>query len=283
MYYQNHQDYFQSSADQCRLFWQKWIPDDTIRSVLVFQHGLGDHSGRYQHLLATMQDSGTAIYAMEARGHGRSEGQRGHVKTFGLYADDLHQFVEMVRKEQQVDKIFLLGHSLGAVITADYAIKHQDVLQGLILSSSGIEAHMNGYFSVVKKVAGVLAKYAPALSLGSNLNLKYISHDEKVVADYKADPLTHGKATPALGHAMFNIHKELYAHAPELQIPLLVIHGTGDKLTDPKGSETFYQKANSADKTLKLYDGLYHEMMNEVPIARAEVLRDLRNWIEERI
>lgn len=283
MTYKHTQDYFFASSDYCRLFWQKWIPEEPVKAVIVFQHGLGEHSGRYQNLLDIMQGRGIAFYAMDARGHGQSEGIRGHVKPFSQYADDLHQLIQLAKKEQQVDKIFLLGHSLGAIIAADYALRHQEELKGLLLSSSGILPQMGGYFSVLKQVTKVLDKYVPELSLGSYLNLKYLSHDKKVIDDYKADPLTHGKATPALGHAVFNIHKRHFAEAPKLSVPLLVFHGTADGLTNPRGSEQFYQLSGSQDKTLQLYEGLYHETMNEIPVCRAEVLKDVRNWIEERI
>lgn len=283
MPYTHSQDYFFAASDYCRLFWQKWIPEEPVRTVMVFQHGLGEHSSRYQNLLDAMQGSGVAFYAMDARGHGRSEGIRGHVQPFGQYADDLHQLVGLVKKEQQPDKFFLLGHSLGAIIAADYALRQQDDLKGLILSSSGILPQMSGYFEVLKQITAVLAKYFPELSLGSNLNLRYLSHDKAVIDDYKADPLTHGKATPALGYAVFNMHRRHFAEAPKLLIPLLVFHGTADGLTNPQGSEQFYQRAGSRDKTLKLYEGLYHETMNEIPVCKAEVLSDVRRWVEERI
>lgn len=283
MAYQNSKDYFHSAADQTPLFWQKWIPDGAVNCVLVFQHGLGEHCGRYQNLLEAMEGTGTACYAMDARGHGMSDGKKGHVQPFYLFADDLHQFVEMVKEEQKIDKVFLLGHSLGGVIAIDFALQHQSSLKGLILSAPGIQAYMNSYLKAARLMAKLLTTIAPALTLGANLKLDYLSHDTQVIADYKADPLVHGRASPALGYAMFNIHKKIYAQAADLTIPLLIIHGTGDKITNPKGSERFYQLAGSVDKTLKLYNGLYHEMINEIPIAKAEVLRDISAWIEQRI
>ena len=283
MAYQHTHDYFFATADYCRIFWQKWIPEEEVRAVLIFQHGLGEHSGRYQNLLDAMEGSGLACYALDARGHGRSEGKRGHVQPFGQYADDLHQLVQIVEEEQPGCKIFLLGHSLGAVIAADYAFRYQEKLQGLLLSSSGVLPHMTGYFTLASLVTKILARYVLDLSLDAYLKLHYLSHDKQVIDDYRADPLTHGKATPALGHALFTIYPRHITLAPRLRIPLFVIHGTGDKITNPQGSEAFYQHAGSEDKTLKLYEGLYHETMNEIPVARAEVLSDVRKWIEERL
>jgi len=283
MAYQHTHNHFFAASDYCRIFWQKWIPEGPVRAVFIFQHGLGEHSRRYQNLLNAMQDSSVALYAMDARGHGRSEGIRGHVDPFGQYADDLHQLVQLAKEEQQVQKVFLLGHSLGAVIAADYALRHQEELLGLILSSSGVLPYVSGYYALVKKISGVMAKFFPDLSLGSYLKLKYISHDNEVVTQYKSDPLTHGKATPSLGNALFHIHEKHFAEAPGLSVPLLVFHGTGDLITDPEGSKRFYQLAGSQDKSLKLYEGLYHETMNEIPVCREEVLKDVRNWVEEHL
>jgi len=282
MAYKHAQDHFFATSDYCRIYWQKWIPAEPIRLVLIIQHGLGEHGGRYQNLLDAMMGCGIAFYALDSRGHGKSEGIRGHVQPFGQYAEDLHQLIQIAKREQQVEHVFLLGHSLGAVVAADYALRYQEELSGLLLSSTGVLPHMNGYLTVMKQLTSVLNKIVPDLSVGSNLKLKFLSHDAQVIADYKADPLTHGKITPSLGHALFNIHEEHFAKASRLNVPLFVFHGTGDKITDPKGSERFYQLAGSQDKTLKLYEGLYHETLNEIPISKAEVIQDIRDWLEKR-
>lgn len=283
MTYQNFQDYFFSATDHTRLFWQRWIPKEGIKRVLIFQHGLGEHCGRYQNLLEAMEGTGTAFYAMDARGHGRSEGKKGHVESLRRCAHDLHDFVKLVSQEQKTEQVFLLGHSLGGIITIFYAAEHQQYLRGLILSSAGIKLHMSTYMKLARIAARGLASFYPSLTLGSNLNQKYLSHDPQVIANYQADPLVHGRASVALGHAMFTAQEDLYKIAPQLHIPLYIMHGTGDRITDSKGSEKFYQMAASPDKTLRLYEGLYHELINEIPIAKADVLRDIRAWVEQRL
>jgi alpha-beta hydrolase superfamily lysophospholipase len=247
--------------------------------VLIFQHGLGEHCGRYQNLLKAMEGTGTAFYAMDARGHGRSEGKKGHVESLRLCAHDLHDFVKLVSQEQKTEQVFLLGHSLGGIITILYAAEHQQYLRGLILSSAGIKLHMSTYMKLARIAARGLASFYPSLTLGSNLNQKYLSHDPQVIADYQADPLVHGRVSVALGHAMFRAQEDLYKIAPLLHVPLYIMHGTGDKITDSKGSEKFYQLAGSTDKTLRLYDGLYHEMINEKTGDKEPVLKELKEWI----
>ncbi len=279
MAYHNTQDFFQASADHCQCFWQKWIPDQPIERTVIIQHGLGEHSGRYENLLDYFAGSSTAFYAMDARGHGRSEGKKGHVKLFMQYADDLHDFVKLVLQEQKVNEVFLLGHSLGGAIAALYASAYPQHLRGLILSSPAIELYMTPYMKVAKATARGLAAAFPSLTLASNLNQKYLSHDRQVIADYRADPLVHGYASATLGYEMFRVGEKLYNKAPSLHMPLYIMHGTGDKITDAKGSEKFYELAGSQDKTLKLYDDLYHEMMNEPSKDREVVLEDLKAWI----
>ncbi|MEK6477578.1 lysophospholipase [Catalinimonas sp. 4WD22] len=282
MSYQNIQDFFYSPKDNCRCFWQKWIPEEQIKRTIVFQHGLGEHSGRYANLLNYFEGSGTAFYAMDARGHGRSEGKRGHVNALTDFAHDLHELVKQVIEEQNIKQVMLMGHSLGGVIAALYALNYQKDLSALILSSPGIEPYWNAYLKVARLAAKGLVPLLPSLTLSSNINAKYLSHDQEVIAHYKADPLVHGLGSVRLGYEMFNVHKTLYAKAGQLYIPLYIMHGTGDRITTSEGSQRFYELARSTDKTLKLYDGLYHEMINEIPVARADVLRDLREWVEQR-
>lgn len=282
MSYQNIQDFFYSPKDNCRCFWQKWIPEEEVKRTIVFQHGLGEHSNRYANLINYFAGSGTAFYAMDARGHGKSEGKKGHVNSLMDFVHDLHELVMLAKNEQEKNQVFLLGHSMGGVITALYAFNYQQHLQALILSSAGIEPYLNPYLKVAKVAAQGLVPMTPSFTMGSNLNLKYLSHDQSVIADYKADPLVHSSASVKLGYEMFNVHKTIYAKAGQLYIPLYVMHGTGDKIAASEGSQRFYELAGSTDKTLKLYDGLYHEMINEIPIARADVLRDLKEWVEQR-
>lgn len=279
MGYQNIKDFFHTPKDNYQCFWQKWIPDEPIQRTVVFQHGLGEHSSRYANLINYFSGSGTAFYAMDARGHGKSEGKKGHVSSLMDFVHDLHELVMLAKNEQETKQVFLLGHSMGGVIATLYAFHYQQHLRALILSSAGIEPYLNPYLKVAKVAAQGLVPMTPSFTMGSNLNLKYLSHDKKVIADYKADPLVHSSASVKLGYEMFNVHKTIYAKADQLRIPLYIIHGTGDKIAAPESSQKLYELAGSTDKTLKLYDGLYHEMINEEEKDREQVLKDLKDWV----
>ncbi len=267
--------------DQVELFWQRWIPEGQVQRLLVLQHGIGEHSGRYHSLVDVMEGSGTAIYALESRGHGRSPGKKGHIDHFTTYAHDLGELVQLAMQEHAKQPVFLLGHSLGGAIALTYALDNdnQKNLRGLILSSPAIEMPMDTATKVKKQIGALLTHIAPSLTIDTNLNPNDLSHDPKVGQDYVKDPLTHGKISIGMGHALFNLHKHFYAKAKSLYIPVYIFHGTGDRITSPEGSKKFFRLLRQPDKSLRLYDGLYHETMHEKEPDRSQVLQDLRQWL----
>lgn len=263
------------------LFWQKWLPAEDIQRVLVFQHGIGEHTDRYQNLIDTFEGTGTAFYALELRGHGRSGGIRGHVDRFSLYAEDLDELIQMAREENDNRKVFLLGHSLGGAIALYYALQaeNQENLQGLILSSPAIEVPLDIGKHIKVQLSSLLVKIIPSVIIDTHLDTRLLSHDPHVGHEFDHDPLTHGKISVSLGYKLFQLHKEFYAQAHTLNIPTYIFHGTGDLITSPEGSKKFYQLLRQPDKTVRLYDDLYHETMNEKEPDRQRVLQDLKNWV----
>ncbi|MEM9671944.1 MAG: lysophospholipase [Bacteroidota bacterium] len=282
--YQNKTDLLISSQDGFSLFYQKWIPTEKVERIIVFQHGLGEHSDRYQNLIQAFSGTGTAFYAPDARGHGRSGGKRGHVARFQHFIHDLHDLIQRVRQENDNQKVFLLGHSMGGAIVLKYALTkdYQDGLRGLIGSSPGVEPVMDWIKKIQKPVAAVLSRVAPSLTLDNQLDVNNLSHNEHVVTAYQADPLVHSKASTLLGHSLFNVHHDIYRAASSLQIPVYLMHGTADRLTNPEATQKFYELLGSTDKTLRLYPGLYHETMNERAEDRQRVLDELKTWVLAR-
>lgn len=282
--YQNKTDLLISSQDGFSLFYQQWIPTVKVERIIVFQHGLGEHSDRYQNLIHAFGGTGTAFYALDARGHGRSGGKRGHVAKFQHFVHDLHDLIQRVRQENDNQKVFLLGHSMGGAIVLKYAITkdYQDGLRGLIGSSPGVKPVMDWIKKIQKPVAAVLSRVAPSLTLDNQLDVNNLSHNEHVVTAYQADPLVHPKASTLLGHSLFNVHRDIYQAAPAIQIPVYLMHGTADRLTDPEATQKFYELLGSTDKTLRLYPGLYHETMNERVEDRQRVLDELKTWVLAR-
>lgn len=284
MAYQQSTHLLTTTTDPVELFWQKWVPNGAIERVLVFQHGIGEHSGRYQHLLDAFDDTGTACYALDARGHGRSSGRRGYLTHFERFADDLSDLIRVARSENDGQTVFLLGHSLGGAIALDFALRprNQVHLRGLILSSAAIELPRSASNRILKTAAGVLSPLLPGVVLNTQLRLAYLSHDAEAVAAYRADPLVHRKASVRMGHTLYNLSQGFYERADQLTIPVYLFHGTADRITSPEGSESFFARLTTADKKLNLYESLYHETMNELPADRDKVLNDLREWVLER-
>lgn len=263
------------------MFYQQWVPDGLVERIIVFQHGLGEHSGRYQNLIRAFSGVSTAFYGMDARGHGRTGGKRGHVDHFQLFVDDLHDLIQRARRENDDQEVFLLGHSMGATIALTYAItdEYQQGLRGLITSAPGLEITTDWTKKIQKQAAALLSNLAPSLALETRLDYNNLSHDPAVITAFRNDPLVHNKASARLGNALFKAPKAILEHASSLQIPVYLLHGTADQLAIVSGSQKLYDKLTTSDKTLKLYEGLYHEPINERTEDRKKVLDDLKEWV----
>ncbi len=262
------------------LYYQCWLPADGPKAVLLVVHGLAEHSGRYGNLVNYFVPKGYAVYGFDHRGHGRSDGIRGHVDRFSRFVDDLDIFFEIVRHRHHDNKIFLVGHSIGGTIAASYAIVHQDKFDGLILTGAILSVPADaGPIRVL--AARVLSLVLPRFGLYA-LDARGISRDSGVVDAYTNDPLVYrGKTRARLGVELMKAMNAVERRASEIRLPVLVMHGSADRISDPLGSEVLYQKASSADKTLRLYEGFYHELFNEP--ERGQVLADVESWLQARL
>ncbi len=280
MSFKNKQANFQSSVDGLNIFFQSWTKPNTEK-VLVIQHGFGEHSDRYKNLLNALENEPVSVYALDSRGHGRSEGKRGHVDQFQRYIDDLADLIRIVKQEQKVEKIILLGHSLGGVIALQYATEgfNQDNLLGLIISSPGLKIKMDLEKEIKKVLAEILSNFMPSVTLDANLDLKYLSHDQSVIDAYKKDPLVHGKISFQMGKNLFHLNAVMKNKAHLIQVPILMIHGEEDGIADVTGTKEFFNNLNCKRKELKIYPGLYHELMNELQADREKVLNDVLEFI----
>lgn len=280
MNFQNKQAKFQSSVDGLNIFFQSWTKPNAEK-VLVIQHGFGEHSNRYENLLNALQNEPVNVYALDARGHGRSEGKRGHVDQFQRYIDDLADLIRIAKQEQNIQKVILLGHSLGGVIALQYATEafNQDNLLGLIISSPGLKVKMDLEKEIKKLLAEILSNIIPDMTLDANLNLKYLTHDQSVIDAYKKDPLVHGKISFQMGKNLFHINSIMKNKAHLIQVPILMIHGDADGIADVEGTKEFFYNLTCEKKELKIYKGLYHELMNELPADREKVLNDIIEFI----
>lgn len=282
MPYNHSENEFQSSKDNFKIFYQKWIPASYDR-VMVVQHGFGEHSGRYMNLVNALDGQGIAIYALDSRGHGRTGGKRGHVDQFQQFVDDLADLIQLAKKETSKSKIYLLGHSLGGVIVLQYSLQgtNQENLHALVVSSGGLMIRMDPEKHVKLTFAKLLASLTPATTVNANLDLKFLSHDQSVIDAYVKDPLVHGMMSFQMAVNTVRLGALIYEKASHLQIPIYIIHGSGDGIVNPEGSKKLFNMLTCPDKTLKIYDGLYHETFNELPADREKVLGELREWLKK--
>ena len=261
------------------LYRQWWLPEATARAVVAIQHGLSEHSGRYAALAHVLNQHGYAVYAIDLRGHGRSAGARVWIRRFEQYLADLEVFVAGVRSAGRGKPLFLFGHSMGAIISARYCITRQPELQGLILSAPAVLVGGSVY-PILRRVAAVASYIVPWLRT-VRLGCRFASRDPAVVAAFENDPLSfHGRLPVRTAAEIFRAARLLRAEADKLRLPLLILHGTADVVADYRGSRMLYQSASSADKTLKLYQGLYHEVLSEP--EKDFVLADMLAWLDAR-
>jgi acylglycerol lipase len=264
----------------CNLYRQAWLPDSTPLALLIVEHGVAEHSGRYSNLVNYFVPKGYAIFSYDLRGHGKSDGKRCYVERFSYYLDDLKTFCNKVGEENNNVKTFLVGHSMGSTIAIAHAIKNQSELSGLIISGSTLKAGA----SITKAsifMAKILSAIVPRIGV-SALDSAYISRDEAVVKAYRNDPLNYtGKLSARVGAELLKTMDQLRSSIAELSLPILIMHGTGDRISDPSSSQMIYDGASSRDKTLKLYDGFYHEIFNDP--GRQQVFSDMENWLKLHI
>jgi lysophospholipase len=266
------------TAGGMRLFERSWLPDGKTKGALVIVHGYAEHSGRYDYVGGWLARRGYAVHALDLRGHGRSEGERVFVRSFNEYLDDVDAFIARVR-EGHGAMPSLLGHSMGGTIVALAAVTRRSDVRGLLFSGAGLTAPAKTP-RLVTRILLLLGRFTPRLRL-RKLEAASVSRDPKVVARYDSDPLNfRGKMPAGLVAAMIRAARVIEERMEAVDQPLLIMHGTADALTRPEGSEALYRRAISADKTLKLYEGLYHEILNEP--EKDQVLADIAAWLDAR-
>src|SRR5579883_313856 len=247
-----------------RIYYQVWQPDGPARVVLLVAHGYAEHSGRYGNLVNYFVPKGYAVYALDHRGHGRSDGERVQVDSYTDYLADLKTFFDLVKRENPDRKIILLGHSMGAAIATAYAAKYRHELDGLVLAGGGITTDR-----------------APTRPLGMDL-ADTLSHDPAVVEAYKTDPLVYrGPAPTGRTAGMAEMRQALPKLAPQITLPILIMAGAASPLGDGPRSQALYEVVGSQDKTLKLYVGLLHQIFNEP--EHPQVMADLEHWLAAHV
>lgn len=271
-------DHFRGAHGE-ELFYQIWRPDDSALATLVIVHGFSDHCNRYMNLVKGLVPRNMVICSFDQRGHGHSPGSRGHIDSFSEYREDLRLFMQFVVSKEPENPLFLFGHSMGGLIVLDYGLHYPQGLNGIIASAP----HLSDppVSPIVASLARLLSGILPALSINAGLDEDGISRDIGVVQAYHDDPLVHGKGTPRLSTELAAAVDATQANAANFKPPLLIYHGSADRLTSPEASRDFYEKVKSDNKRYISYEGGYHESHNDLHQER--VVIDVGQWIEEQI
>lgn len=260
-----------------------WDPtNNRPKALLSLIHGLGEHTGRYLHVGKSMTDAGYALVGFDLRGHGKSGGARGHFPSLNTVMQDMRQFSKFLVQRYPDIPHFLYGHSLGGLLSLAYALQYPAGLNGVIVTGAALRSSLQEQKNKIAMV-NLLGSVLPSITVPSGLDATTISRDADVVQKYINDPLVHDKTSLGLGKAALKAIEQCFTHAKEFAPPLLIMHGSVDKLTYPSGSEDFAKLATETNKdvTLKLWDGLYHEIHNEP--EKAEVFKVMIEWIDKHL
>ncbi|MDD5546165.1 MAG: lysophospholipase [Candidatus Omnitrophica bacterium] len=266
------------NKDAQNIFYRAFIPEKP-KAAVILVHGLGEHSAKYNYFAEDACKKGMAFFAYDQRGNGRSGGFRCHVDRFDDLVEDLRQFVGIAKIESLCDDAFIVGLSMGGLTSLLFSMKYGGMIKGAVVCApalrfvsppTGIEAGM----------AGLLSFFLPRLTTPNRVPFEYLSHDKELVEKTKGDKQSHrvisfrlfSEATKAAAYALEN--------AASVKVPLLLLQGTGDKVVDPSGTKEFFRKMTFADKEIKLYDGLYHELLRET--ERQEITDYILGWIAKR-
>ncbi|HSV38076.1 MAG TPA: lysophospholipase [Nocardioidaceae bacterium] len=272
-----HRDGTFTGASGGESYWQAWLPERP-KAVIVFAHGVSEHTGRYEYVGERLVAGGYALYAIDHHGHGKSAGTPGNVDRFSYVIEDLHTLRLMAVDAHPGVAVFVMGHSMGGLVALDYlTTKSQAGVAGLVLTGAAVDPTVGS--KLERMLAPLISRLAPNLALvdiGSN----DISRDPDIVTTYQNDPLVYnGKIRARTGAEALAAVGRVTTRMGSLTLPALVMHGTDDKIVSPSGSNLVYESIRSKDKTLKLYDGLYHEILNEP--EKDTVIDEILAWLDK--
>lgn len=267
------------NSDGLEMYAQVWEPEEKPKAGVCLVHGLGEHSGRYAHVGKAFTDAGFALGGFDLRGHGKSGGPRGHVPSFDAFMDDIAGFHKQIEERLADIPLFLYGHSLGGILVLNYVLRRKPDFKGVISTGAGLRTSLEEQTGKII-MARVLGTLLPSVAIPSGLDPHDISHSQDIVKAYIEDPLVHDKMTLGFGKIMLSVLPWTFEHAHQFSLPLLVMHGRGDRLGYPSGSEEFAGLVRE-DCTLKLWDGLYHEIHNEP--EQNEVFAFTLNWMSSQL
>jgi acylglycerol lipase len=266
------------SAGDVAIHVRSFSPVGRPRAAVVLCHGVNSHGGQYLWPASQLALSGFAPFALDLRGRGKSDGERYVVGDVADYVADVAAVIQLAKSRHPDLPVFLLGHSAGGVVSSTYALDHQSEIAGLICESFAFKVPAPDFALALIKGLSRIAPRLPVLRLKN----EDFSRDPIAVRILNSDPLTAGEVQPARTvAALVRANERLRREFPRITLPVFILHGTADKATMPAGSQLFYDTAGSKDKTLKLYEGHFHDLLNDV--GKDAVLADIKAWIDARL
>ena len=260
-----------------QVFWRAWLPDGPVRAVVVLVHGVAEHSGRYDHVGKWLAGSGFAVYAFDHIGHGRSAGGKANIESLDAAADNVDTMLAIAGDKHPGLPRFVLGHSMGSLITLYLATRASLDVAGIAVSAPPVVVEAGN--PIQRLLAPALSRWAPELGV-LQLDSAMISRDPEVVRAYDSDPLVYrGKLPARTATEILRGSEFVLGHLDALRVPALVMHGGADEIAAPAGADRIEAGATSTELTVLRYPGLYHELFNEP--EREQVLGDLVRWLEE--
>lgn len=274
-----HNEFKFKTFDGLQLFGQSWQPESQPQAVICLVHGLGEHSGRYGHVADSITQAGYSVFAFDLRGHGKSPGPRGHAPSYEALLNDVNFFLNEIDKNFPELPFFLYGHSLGGNLVLNYVIRRQPKLKGVIVTGPWLRlAFEPPRFKII--LAQITNYIWPSFSQKSGLDTKAISRDPEVVYAYENDPLGHDHISVRMFVGIYQSGQWALEHASEFSLPLLLMHGGDDKIISVEAGRKFAGKITE-NCTLKIWDGLYHEIHNEP--EKEEVFKFLIDWLDKEV
>lgn len=262
-----------------RLAGRRWPCKDPIAAVVII-HGYADHSLRYTHVGRFLRENQISAFAVDLRGHGQSDGPRGHVASFDDYLDDVDAILNVVEQNRLNVPVFVLGHSMGGLVALAHAIRRPHKYQGLILSSPFLGVAIQ--VPAIKQALGrVMSVIWPPLALPSGIDPRDLTHDTAICDEYASDPLVFKTATARWYTEAMKSIDAVKSNASKLKLPTLILQAAEDKLADPKAAKPLFDRLGSEDKSYIEYPSFYHEIFNE--IEKEKPLNDMQQWISNHL
>lgn len=271
-----HNESSWKSQDGIGFYAQEWRPETAPKGVVALVHGLGEHSGRYQHVAERLTAAGYVLSGFDLRGHGRSGGPRGHSPSYQTLMDDIQHHISAVQERENGLPCFLYGHSLGGNLVLYYAINRQPQLSGLIVTSPGL-ATAEPLPAIKAIMANLLYRFIPTMTMDNGLDLAGLARDPAVAKAYIEDPLVHGKISARLGLDLINNGAQMMSQPAQVHLPILLMQGTADRLVNPKATHQFAQGL-TGNATYKEWEGFYHELHNEP--EKEQVMAIMIDWLD---